>query len=350
MQNFFAESQDILSVLSCSIEQGLVVGKFLEELNLPKELLKYPETKVPMEDCWRIIDAHLNVAQEETHLMSSRPLKRGTTQLIYSNLVHCSNLKEGLELLAEIYNVVHGGNYNFLRQHGSKLSYIVDDRDFSYIGRPSSFVIEVALINIHCALSFLTDYQLKLNCMSTKRETRVPQEHCLNLFNCHVVYGHGFYELSYDTAQAELPFRKANALDLSAPIYSSYVDRLQPQKPSASGQELLKRIEQKIIEGELHQHTIAESFGMSVATLRRKLEYLGTNFRKVTDRIHARMAFDYLSNELSQDVVAEKLGYSDQRSFRRAFKRWYGSPPSTYMATQKQANKKMSEKVPRKST
>lgn len=335
LKDFFAESQDILGVLSSSIEQGLSTGKFLAELDLPKDLLSRPNTKIPMEDCWRIIDAHLNITQEETHLMSSRPLKRGTTRLIYSNLVHCTNLKEGLELLAETYNVVHGGNYNFVRKRGSRLSYIVDDKDFHYIGKPNSFVIEVALINIHCALSFLTDYQLRLNCMSTKREAQVPEDHCLNLFNCRLVYGHGFYELTYDASQAELPFRHADALDLSALIYSTYIDKLRVKEPPLVGQELLKKIEQKIIEGELQQQVIAGSFGMSVATLRRKLDLAGTNFREVLDRIHARMAFDYLSNGLSQDLVAEKLGYSDLRSFRRAFKRWYGSSPVAYMDSQK---------------
>ncbi len=335
MREFFAESQDILGVLSSSIDQGLSAEKFLAELDLPKDLLDEPNTKVPMEDCWRIIDAHFNITQDETHLMSLRPLKRGTTRLIYSNLVHCTNLKEALELLAETYNVVHGGNYNFVRKRGSRLSYIVDDKNFPYIGKPNSFAIEVALIKIHCALSFLTDYQLKLNCMATKRGTRVPEEHCLNLFNCRLVYGHDFYELIYSAEQSELPFRHADALDLSALIYSTYIDKLRSQKPSAAEQELLKRIEQKIIEGEQYQQVIAESFGISVATLRRKLDLAGTNFREVLDRIHARMAFDYLSNDLSQETVAEKLGYSDLRSFRRAFKRWYGNSPAAYMQSQK---------------
>lgn len=338
MQNFFSESQDILGVLSGSIEQGLSVGKFLTDLGLPSNLLSQPNTQIAMEDCWRIINAHLNVTQEETHLMSSRPLKRGTTRLIYSNLVHCANLREGLEMLAETYNVVHGGNYNFVRKRGPRLSYIVDDKDFPYVGKSNPFMIEVAMINIHCALSFLTDYQLRLNCMSTKRQAEAPKDHCLNLFNCRLVYGHGFYELIYDADQAELPFKHVDALDLSTLIYSSYVDNLQRQEPVALEQELLKKIEQKIAEGKFQQQKIAESFGMSVATLRRKLDLAGTNFREVLDRVHAQMAFDYLNNELSQELVAEKLGYSDLRSFRRAFKRWYGNSPAAYMNAKKGKN------------
>lgn len=331
MLTFFAESKDILSVLSSSIEQGLSLQRFLADLDLPTDLLDSPNARVPMEACWRIINAHLNITQEETHLMSSRPLKRGTTKLIYSHLVHCSTLREGLELLAETYNVVHGGNYNFVRKRGSKLSYVVDDKGFPYVGEPNSFMIEVALANIHCALSFLTDYELRLNGMCTKRDAEVAKDHFLNLFHCRLTYGHGFYELTYDASQAELPFKNTHSLDLSTQIYTRYLDQL-PQKPPLMGEQAwLKSVEQKILAGDFHQQSIAESLGMSVATLRRRLDLAGTNFREVLDRILASMAFDYLDNGLSPEDIAEKLGYSDLRSFRRAFKRWYGDSPAAYI-------------------
>ncbi|MCW2483907.1 helix-turn-helix domain-containing protein [Candidatus Symbiopectobacterium sp. NZEC135] len=43
-----------------------------------------------------------------------------------------------------------------------------------------------------------------------------------------------------------------------------------------------------------------------------------------------------LRSGVTTEHIAERLGFSDERSFRRAFKSWCGSSPSDYRSGQEQ--------------
>jgi AraC-like DNA-binding protein len=65
-------------------------------------------------------------------------------------------------------------------------------------------------------------------------------------------------------------------------------------------------------------------------TLTRRLADAGTSFRVLSDRVCAKVARNLLSEQgLTVTAAAEQLGFSDARSFRRAFKRWFGEAPGT---------------------
>lgn len=72
----------------------------------------------------------------------------------------------------------------------------------------------------------------------------------------------------------------------------------------------------------------AQILDMSVRTLRRRLDEAGTSFRQLSDRSRARVAMELLhSQRLTVATVGQRLGFSDVRAFRRAFKRWQGQVP-----------------------
>ena len=70
---------------------------------------------------------------------------------------------------------------------------------------------------------------------------------------------------------------------------------------------------------------------MSVRSLQRNLRKFGTTFGAVLDETRRELAEHYVS-DLKEDLteIAFKLGYSEQSSFSRAFKRWTGISPSAY--------------------
>jgi len=76
---------------------------------------------------------------------------------------------------------------------------------------------------------------------------------------------------------------------------------------------------------------VARALNVSVRTLQRKLVATGTTFREVSERVRGRLAEGYLTDpEVSIAEVAFLLGFSDQSSFNRAFRRWTGESPGRW--------------------
>jgi AraC-like DNA-binding protein len=95
-----------------------------------------------------------------------------------------------------------------------------------------------------------------------------------------------------------------------------------------------RQIETMMLElpiGTLTEEDAAASLFISKRTLARRLKGEGTGFRQIRDELLARQARNYLKDgRLSVEAIATLLNYHDSASFRRAFKRWYGTTPDQY--------------------
>ncbi|WP_428310107.1 AraC family transcriptional regulator ligand-binding domain-containing protein [Hydrocarboniphaga sp.] len=75
----------------------------------------------------------------------------------------------------------------------------------------------------------------------------------------------------------------------------------------------------------------AKKLGTSVRTLQANLSDCGLKFSDILERQRVDLAKAYLERgQLSLDDVAASLGYSEQSSFGRAFKRWTGVTPQQF--------------------
>lgn len=75
----------------------------------------------------------------------------------------------------------------------------------------------------------------------------------------------------------------------------------------------------------------AAELGLNVRTLQRKLREEGQRFAELQARVQYRLAIRYLEEPRADiESVSEKLGFSDRRSFTRAFTRWSGVSPSAF--------------------
>lgn len=79
------------------------------------------------------------------------------------------------------------------------------------------------------------------------------------------------------------------------------------------------------------EQQVADALGVSLATLKRRLQSEDTSFRKIRDTVLRNMAIELLKDGANTvEAVASRLGFGDTTSFRHAFKRWTGRPPSHY--------------------
>lgn len=102
--------------------------------------------------------------------------------------------------------------------------------------------------------------------------------------------------------------------------------------PSVTTQDIINSVE-NLLRNHLRQRPsmteVADWLNTTERTLRRQLTEAGQSFSNIRDRISEQQARLLLNNsKLSISSIAEELGFSDPRDFRRAFRRWTGITPS----------------------
>lgn len=76
---------------------------------------------------------------------------------------------------------------------------------------------------------------------------------------------------------------------------------------------------------------LAEQMHCSARTLRRHLYEMGTNYQELLDDLRFERAKQLLAEKRHAIYqIAEELGFSESASFRHAFQRWSGVPPSQF--------------------
>jgi AraC-like DNA-binding protein len=90
---------------------------------------------------------------------------------------------------------------------------------------------------------------------------------------------------------------------------------------------------QDMHEGHFNQDDVARALGMSGRTLRRRLAEEGVSFQQLLDECRMRLAaFEFrVRRDVSIAQTALRLGYSEHSTFTRAFSRWSGMPPRSYI-------------------
>ena len=76
---------------------------------------------------------------------------------------------------------------------------------------------------------------------------------------------------------------------------------------------------------------IANRLAVSERTLRRRLRALGTSYNKILQNVRSSTAQEWLrDSNLTMELIAWRLGYTETANFRHAFKRWTGQSPQAF--------------------
>jgi AraC-like DNA-binding protein len=79
---------------------------------------------------------------------------------------------------------------------------------------------------------------------------------------------------------------------------------------------------------------VARSVGLTERTLQRQLKQAGTSFTRVLDNFREAEAELLLASDIPLTEVALRLGFSDQTTWNRAFRRWKGTSPRQWVLAQ----------------
>jgi AraC-like DNA-binding protein len=120
-----------------------------------------------------------------------------------------------------------------------------------------------------------------------------------------------------------------------ATVAQRVAQRRSPDALADEGRQLTRKIEQAFLAKPrllgLGLEALAEELGLHARTLQRRLKDAGDTHSGIQGRVRYQLARQWLHDgALSIEDIAERLGFSDRRSFTLAFSRWSGQTPSQY--------------------
>jgi AraC-like DNA-binding protein len=151
------------------------------------------------------------------------------------------------------------------------------------------------------------------------------------VFRCPVLFGQPFSALVTAPALLEHRLRQPDPTLLSA-LEQHAAQKLDELGIDTSLAHRVRECIQSRLGSRLpRKEEIAEELGMNARTLHRRLREEGTTWQDVLDELRRALAAELLRDtDLNQASIAERLGYSDIRSFQRSFKRQHGMTPGAY--------------------
>lgn len=153
-----------------------------------------------------------------------------------------------------------------------------------------------------------------------------------DVFKCPVYFNAAQDKMEVPRALVEHPMPQPNP-DLIANIKLKMDrDLAELNLPVTAVREAFQVARHLLVNGAPNIAQVAEAIGTTERTLRRRLAEEGTSFRAVLENVRRETCkFELKRGARSMSELAKTLGYSDQSAFTRAFKSWYGMPPSKYM-------------------
>ena len=188
-------------------------------------------------------------------------------------------------------------------------------------------------------IHLLTEGKFKARAVHFRHSKIGPEKHYQSAFNCPTVFNQKYDSIELDTDFLDIELSSHNP-QLHG-LVSSYlsmveIDSNSTSKPNLSTSKQARHLIQKLLPtGQLSRPVIAENMKLHERALHRKLQSEGYTFEALVDEVRITEAKKLLAHDaIPMSQIAGLLGYNEQSSFNRAFKRWFNMTPKQYLQSQ----------------
>lgn len=240
------------------------------------------------------------------------------------------NIGDALKCFKRFQGLIYAGSQADLVVLDEHSVSLVWEPDFGYSSQISDALLLSAMVNI--VRELIHPEQLNLSCVSFTQE--IPEadfELYQEFFNCQVKERQAKLSLSF--SRYDLAINIPHVDSTLHHILGQQAEELLKHLPESD--DFLVRLRDTLIrclhEGFADARIVAKQMGLSERTLHRRLKSKHRLYRDVLKEIRKSMAIRYLGEpKLTLPEIALLLGYSEQSTFSRAFKEWYGLAPLQY--------------------
>ena len=239
-------------------------------------------------------------------------------------------IRAGIRCLIDYLPVVHAPDCEVVLIEGretAELAWLVN----ADMGVNDQANYQAAMLNVKL-LQSIGGPAFKPSWVSLSADTRpsdMPEIE--RVLGCKVTPRGGHNSVGFPVHALDQPVPSANRLLFR--LLGGYLETVK----AATSQSIIDRVESYIrgalASGNCSIERCAEKLGFSVRTLQARLSAENERFSGLIERQRVELAKSHLiRRQLSLDEISDRLGYGEQTSFGRAFKRWTGMTPQQYRA------------------
>jgi AraC-like DNA-binding protein len=315
--------------LNCAVRKGFDGDAILAVLDI---VILPNQQWVNSEQMTRLVQYVWASLNDEFLGCTDHPCKMGMFPFMARHVLHYKSLENMLEQGISFYNLMTENIQMKLirRDDFAELEFIFlhPKKD------PNHFFLEFWLVIWHRFSSWLIDVKIPLSYVCFTHAKPSHWQEAKLLFPCRHSFNRPVVKLCFSSKYLDLLCSRTK-LELTQFLRNSPADLITIH---GSEQSFKAKIRAIIIHHESDIlycpsfENIALDLNMSEQTLRRRLKVEGTSYPMIKDEIRRDLAIEYLliSKRNIKDI-SNALGFSEPRSFTRAFKNWTGVSPSNYV-------------------
>ncbi len=322
------------SALSPLAKHGIDANEVLVSAGINPKLIAMPMGRISDQQMTQLVQTIWQRLDDEFMGFTPHPCERGAFAYMVHSIRRCDTLREALTMGIQFYQLLTKDIDTALTEQDDTAQIQVTFADPSL--DPDHFYLEFWLIIWHRLASWLCGVKIPLRSTHLIHTAEINDEHRSEL----PVMFPGRLELEEDTNY--LTFSRQL---LNQPLIRSKaeVDVFLRNSPAqlltipGDDQSFQNKVSRQLRADRASPlsfpdiSTLANHYNMSVQTLHRRLKQEGTSYQRIKDNLRRDLALNKLVQErLPVHQVAELVGFSEARSFTRAFKSWTGLSPREY--------------------
>jgi AraC-like DNA-binding protein len=320
--------QFVRAAMEPARSKGLDVAHVLHEAGIPAELVDQDGARVTAAQAARLIRALWDVTDDELIGVGPRPIPRGTFRMVTLGLIHTPDLRSALRRLVEFASIGMGFTVA-IGDDGqtTELHFDSDDR-----GGSDQLALAIGVTVGHRLAGWLIGQQITLMSVDLIGAAPPHAAEFPGVFGVVPTFGAPRTAITFDSRYLDAPLVRSED-ELLEFIRGQPNDLLfrQEYHPSTSSR-VRKMVERRAVDT-VTVDDVASRLNVSGQHLRRLLRDEKTTFRQIKEEVLRDEAIASLVRGLeTTEELSDRLGFSEPSAFRRAFRRWTGSPPGSYRA------------------
>jgi AraC-like DNA-binding protein len=303
----------------------------LERAGINPRRLSKPDQREHTDQVARLFKGVQDVLDDEFMGFTANPCKVGLFATMSELVSRCGTLGELLDKAANFYNLVSNDIPMRFDSSGGKANF-----EFTMANPeldPEHFMTEFWLVIWHRFPSWYIGEPIRLQETHFTFPEPAHKSELQIMFPSTLQFNSRANRLVFDAHYLNKPLLRSDQ-ELTQYLENAPADVMTIPGSGTLLEAQIERIisqrnTERLVFGTIHE--LAKELSMSPQTLHRRLKDSATSYQKIKDNLRRNLAITKLINEkLSVEQVSDAVGFSESRSFTRAFKHWTGLTPREY--------------------